>query len=423
MILQIYKAIATLLGLFLDVYFRLKVLQGKENKARLEERRGIATQSRPSGRLIWLHAVSVGEAAALLALIKILHDTKPWVTLLLTTSTVTSGNFICKLLPEGVIHQFIPIDRLAWVERFLDYWRPDLAIWMESDLWPTMVSEADRRGIHMVIVSGRLSFGTFQRWKSIGNLAKPLFGAFDLVLAANHEQVKRFLALGCVDVRYVGNLKDSIVPPKVDIKIATTLRNAIAGRPVWLAASTHRGEDAIVFDAHAQIVKSKPNLLTVIVPRHTNRSDEIACMAERNGLSLARRSANQPIKERTSVYLADTMGEIAIFYSVIPITFLAGSMVKVGGHNPMEASYCGTALIFGPLIANNRESADALLAAGGAREVNDAGSLAKTVRDLLDDPVTTSKMGACARRVAMARAIKINFILEALEPMLPEKPM
>ncbi|WP_227028665.1 3-deoxy-D-manno-octulosonic acid transferase [Candidatus Endolissoclinum faulkneri] len=398
-------------------------MRGKENKFRLNERRGIATKSRPSGRLVWLHAVSVGEAAGLLALIKIIHDTKPWIILLLTTCTVTSGDLIRKLLPKGVIHQFIPIDRPAWVGRFLDYWNPDLAIWMESDLWPTMVTEANARGIYMIIVSGRLSFRAFQRWKSIGSLAKPLFSAFDLVLAASHEQVRRFFALGCVDVRYVGNLKDSIVPPKVDIKIAAALRNSITYRPVWLAASTHRGEESLVLDAHAQIAKTKPNLLTVIVPRHTNRSDEIARIVQRRGLTLVRRSANQSIKERTSVYLADTMGEIAIFYSVIPVTFLAGSMVKVGGHNPIEASYCGTAIVFGPLMENNRESADALIAAGAAREVNDAASLAKTVEDLLDDPITANEMGACARRVAIARAIKINSILEVIDPILPEKPL
>lgn len=419
MILPLYKGLATALGPAIDVYLDRRVARGKEDPARLDERRGIADRPRPEGPLVWLHAASVGEAVGLLTLIRALRDRRPDLTLLMTTGTTTSAEAMGKRLPTAVIHQFVPVDRPAWVARFLDHWRPDLGIWMESDLWPTLVTEADARGIPLAIVDGRLSVGAFQRWRRMGWLARPLFDAFDLVLAASEDQARRFAALGCADVRYAGNLKAAGDPPEVDAALAEELRTSIGGRPVWLAASTHPGEDAVVLDAHARLATTRPDLLTVIVPRHTRRGDEIAGLAQGRGLTLARRSAGEPVTPETAVYLADTMGEIAGFYSAIPVTFLAGSLVPVGGHNPIEPAHCGTALVFGPLIPNNRDAADALLAAGGAREVRDAKSLAETVGTLLDTPEAAADMAARAREVAAEGRAGLARILDALSPLLP----
>lgn len=419
MILPLYKGLATALGPVIDVYLDRRVARGKEDPGRLDERRGIAARPRPEGRLIWLHAASVGEAVGLLTLVRALRDTRPDLVLLMTTGTTTSADAMAKRLPEGVIHQFVPVDRPAWVGRFLAHWRPDLGIWMESDLWPTLVTEADARGIPMAIVDGRLSVGAFQRWRRLGRLARPLFDAFDLVLAASEDQARRFSALGCADVRYAGNLKAAGGPPVIDDTLAADIRGVIAGRPVWLAASTHPGEDSVVLDAHARLAAARPDLLTVIVPRHTRRGDEIAALAQSRGLGLARRSAGEPVTPRTAIYLADTMGEIAAFYSAIPVTFLAGSLVPVGGHNPIEPAHCGTALVFGPLIPNNRDAADALLAAGGATEIRDAASLAETVGALLDDPAAAAQMAASARAVAAEGRAGLDRILDALSPLLP----
>lgn len=419
MILPLYKGLATALGPVIDAYLDRRVARGKEDPARLDERRGIAGRPRPDGPLVWLHAASVGEAVGLLTLIRALREARPDLTLLMTTGTTTSAEAMGKRLPDGVIHQFVPVDRPAWVARFLDHWRPDLGIWMESDLWPTLVTEADARGVPLAIVDGRLSVGAFQRWRRLGALARPLFDAFDLVLAASEDQARRFAALGCTDVRYAGNLKAAGDPPDVDGALTADLRACIAGRPAWLAASTHPGEDAVVLDAHARLAETRPDLLTVIVPRHTRRADEIVALARGRGLTLARRSAGEPVTPRTSVYLADTMGEIAGFYSAIAVTFLAGSLVPVGGHNPIEPAHCGTALVFGPLIPNNRDAADALLAAGGAREIQDAAGLAQAVGALLDDPEATAEMAARARAVAEEGRAGLDRILEALAPLLP----
>ncbi|WPZ35779.1 3-deoxy-D-manno-octulosonic acid transferase [Thalassobaculum sp. OXR-137] len=422
MILSLYKGLATALGPAIDAYLDRRVARGKEDPRRLDERRGVADRPRPDGPLVWLHAASVGEAVGLLTLIRALRQTRPDLTLLMTTGTTTSADAMARRLPEGVIHQFVPVDRPAWVGRFLDHWRPDLGIWMESDLWPTLVTEADGRGIPLVIVDGRLSVGAFQRWRRMGWLARPLFGAFDLVLAASADQARRFSALGCADVRYAGNLKAAGDPPEGNEALTAEIRAAVAGRPVWLAASTHPGEDAVVLDAHARLASGRPDLLTVIIPRHVTRADEIAGLIRAQGLTAARRSAGETVTSGTAVYLADTMGEVAGFYSAIPVTFLAGSLVPVGGHNPIEPAHCGTALVFGPLIPNNRDAADALLAADAAREVTDAESLAQTVGALLDSPESAAAMGGRARAVAAEGRAGLVRILDALTPLLPGGP-
>lgn len=419
MILSLYKGLATALGPAIDAYLGQRVARGKENAERLDERRGVADRPRPEGPLVWLHAASVGEAVGLLTLIRALRETRPDLTLLMTTGTVTSADAMARRLPDGVIHQFVPADRPAWVRRFLDHWRPDLGIWMESDLWPSLVTEADARGVPLAIVDGRLSMGAFRRWRRMGPLARPLFAAFDLVLAASDDQARRFAALGCPDVRYAGNLKAAGDPPPVDGDAVAALQTAIAGRPVWLAANTHPGEEAAVLDAHARLTLSRPDLLTILVPRHATRGDEIAALVRSRDLPLARRSAGEAPTADTAVYLGDTMGEMAAFYSAIPITFLAGSLVPVGGHNPIEPAHCGTALLLGPLMPNNRDAADMLIAAGAARPVADNDRLADAVEALLAAPPEAAAMADRGRVVAGDGRAGLARILDALTPLLP----
>lgn len=419
MMLPLYRALATAFGPVIDAYLGKRVARGKEDPERLGERHGIASRPRPDGPLVWLHAASVGEAVGLLTLVKALRQARPDVALLMTTGTVTSAQAMAARLPEEVIHQFVPVDRPAWVRRFLDHWRPDLGIWMESDLWPTLVTETHARGILLAVVDGRLSVGAFQRWRRLGALARPLFAAFDLVLAASEDQARRFEALGCRDVRYAGNLKAAGDPPPVDANLARSLRAMIGDRPVWLAANTHPGEDPVVLDAHARLAATHPDLLTVIVPRHATRGDEIAALIQARGLTGVRRSAGEMVTPDTAVYLADTMGEMAAFYSAIPITFLAGSLVPVGGHNPVEPAHCGTALLFGPLIPNNRDAADALLRAGAARQIEDAESLTTAVDALLGRPPEATAMGERGKSVAAEGRAGLGRILDALNPLLP----
>jgi len=418
--LSLYRGLATALGPAIEVYLRRRLKRGKEDAARAAERRGVPGRPRPGGPLVWFHAASVGESVALLPLLEHLRDARPDLVQLVTTGTVTSAATMARRLPPGAIHQFVPVDRPAWVRRFLAHWRPDLGVWVESDLWPTLVTEARAAGVRLALVDARMSDAAFRRWHRAGRLARPLFTAFERVLASSAAQVERFRALGCADVCFVGNLKAAGSPPPVDAAAAAALAAAIGGRPAWLAANTHPGEDAVVLDAHALLALSHPGILTIVAPRHPSRGDEVAALAAARGLRVARRSAGALPEAGTAVYLADTLGEMGTLYAVAGITFLAGSLVPVGGHNPVEPAHAGTALLLGPLMPNNRDAADALTAAGAARRVSDAATLATAVGELLDDPAAALTMAEAGRRVAADGGDGLERIMAALRPLLPE---
>jgi len=420
--LTLYRGAATVLGPAIDGYLRRRIERGKEDPARIGERRGIPGCPRPPGPLVWLHAASVGESVALLPLVERLRTDRPDLAILVTTGTVTSAATMARRLPDGAIHQFVPVDRPTWVRRFLAHWRPDVGIWVESDLWPVLVTEARAAGVRLALVDARMSDGAFRRWHRAGALARPLFAPFERVLASSDAQAGRFAALGCRDVRFVGNLKAAGAPPPVDAAVAEALARAIAGRPAWLAANTHPGEDAVVLDAHARLAAATPDLLTVIAPRHPDRGAAIAEMARARGLAVVRRSLGALPEPGTAVYLADTLGEMGALYATLPVTFLAGSLVPVGGHNPIEPAHAGTALLLGPLMPNNRDSADALVAAGAARPVTDAATIAAAVAELLADPAAAEVMATAARRVAADGRAGLDRILEALAPLLPAPP-
>lgn len=417
--LTLYRGAATALGPAIDAYLRHRMARGKEDPDRIGERRGIPGLPRPRGGLVWMHAASVGESVALLPLVERLRTDRPELSLLVTTGTVTSAATMAKRLPDGVIHQFVPVDRPAWVRGFLEHWRPDLGIWVESDLWPNLVIGARDAGVRLALVDARMSDGAYRRWRRAGRMARPLFTAFDLVLASSAAQADRFRALGSGDVRFVGNLKAAGAPPPVDRAGVTALARAIGGRPVWLAANTHPGEDAAVLDVHARLAGDRPDVLTVIAPRHPSRGDQVEALASQRGLAVARRSAGELPRPATAVYLADTLGEMGTLYASVPITFLAGSLVPVGGHNPIEPAHAGTALLLGPLMPNNRDAADALVAAGAARPVRDAGTIASAVSGLLGDPGAVRAMADQARRVAADGRQGLDRILDALASLLP----
>lgn len=421
MILTLYRGLATALGPAIDAYLRRRIERGKEDAGRLEERRGVAGRPRPPGPLVWFHAASVGESVALLPLVERLRRERPDLVLLVTTGTVTSAATMARRLPDGVIHQFAPVDRPAWVRRFLAHWRPDVGVWVESDLWPVLVTEAKAFGVRLALVDARMSDGAFDRWRRAGRLGRPLFSAFERVLASSERQAERFAALGCGDVRFVGNLKAAGAPPPIDAAAVDDLRRAIGDRPVWLAANTHPGEDAVVLAAHARLAATVPDVLTVVAPRHPHRGEDIATLAAERGLRAVRRATGALPDAGTAVYIADTLGEMGALYAAVPITFLAGSLVPVGGHNPVEPAHAGTALLLGPLMPNNRDAADALIAAGAARPVADAETIAVQVAELLADRTAVGAMAAEGRRVAAEGRDGLERILAVLIPLMPPR--
>ena len=422
MMLSLYEGVMTLGAPAIELFLSRRVDRGKEDRQRLCERRGVAGRPRPDGELIWLHASSVGESVAALVLIQRLLDAAPSRHVLVTTGTVSSAQMMASRLPDRGFHQFAPVDRPTWVRRFLDHWRPDLVLIMESEFWPTQLVQAHTNGIPIVLINARMSDRSFSRWRLVGPLARPLFSVFDLVLTTNADQASRFTALGAAQVRISGNLKQAAEALPFEPEAAATLSDQIAGRMLWFAASTHTGEDAPVLDAHLTLRDQHPELLTVIAPRHPHRGTEIAAMARERGLTIALRSADEPILPGTDLYIADTLGEMALFFHIANIVFVAGSLVPVGGHNPVEPAHFDTAILFGPLMSKNTEIASEMTAREAAIGLAGAGDLAPTVEALLQDHARRDILAQNARRYVEGGVKVLEAILANIAPFLADHP-
>jgi 3-deoxy-D-manno-octulosonic-acid transferase len=423
MLPRLYSVLTRPLAPMAMLYLAQRRKRGKEHPIRFRERRGIPGATRSEGPLVWIHAASVGEATAVLGLIEYLLDTRPNLGILVTTGTVTSARLLETRLPARARHQFVPADLPSWTARFLDYWRPDLALWVESELWPNLVLAAHTRKIPMVLVNARLSARSFSRWRHWPGLIGPMLSAFDLCLAQDQQQARRFRSLGARQVAAVGNLKTAAPALPFDRSELLHLRGEIGSRPMWLAASTHAGEENIAACVHRELAAHHPGLLTIIAPRHPARGDAIGAMLEEQGLRIARRAHGDPVARDTQVYLADTMGELGLFYRLAEIAFVGGSLAvkggaAKGGHNPFEAARLGCAVLHGPDMSNCAAMAAALAAEGAAETVSGAAALAQAVSALLADQRLRAERATAAARVAAAGLGVLDAVLERLAPWL-----
>jgi 3-deoxy-D-manno-octulosonic-acid transferase len=419
-----YRAISRAIPPVAGLFLRRRSQQGKELPERLSERMGVASQPRPAGTLLWFHAASVGETNVVLPLIDALRLERPDLGILLTTVTVTSARIAASRLPKGAVHQFIPLDTPAFVKRFLDHWRPDMALFVESEIWPNLIMDADRRRIPIFLLNARMSDRSFRRWLKLRGLSRPIFSRFAMVMAQSEVLARRLTKLGARKVIHAGNLKFDSPPPPIDGVELSKLKALTAGRRVFLAASTHPGEDEIIAEAHKALSAHYPGLLTVIVPRHPERGADIAAMLERQGLAAACRSQGAVVQWDTAIYLADTLGELGLFYSLAPFAFIGGSLVPHGGQNPIEAVKLGAGVITGPHWHNFPEVYQALAEAGGCRFVTSQEDLIQTARALFDDPASLGLMRSRASETVKELSGALSKTLEALEPFLPpRKPL
>lgn len=420
--LAFYYGATALVEPLIRVYLAIRARRGKEDPMRMAERRGIASAWRPGGPLVWLHAASVGEAQSALALIERLLAMRPDVNMLVTSGTVTSAGMLEKRLPARAIHQYVPVDVGRWVRRFLDHWRPDLALLVESEIWPNLITETAARGCPLLLVNGRLSARSFERWRKSPGLSRPLMEAFALCLGQTDHDSENFAALGAPRCDYLGNLKYSADPLPTDEAALALLRDAVGDRPLWLAASTHPGEEDIAAAVHLALRDTHPGLLTIIVPRHPNRGDEIAAMLTGRGLAVARRSRGETISADIEIYLADTLGELGLFYRLAEIAFIGGSTGSLGGHNPLEAAQLDCAVIHGPDMANFRTVAADLAASRAALAFKNADELVKAVGQLLKNRNERQRLARAARKVSLENADALDRIAAALAPFVEALP-
>lgn len=393
---------------------RQRAARGKEDKARINERLGIASAPRPDGKLVWIHGASVGESLSALPLIeKLMAD---GAKVLVTSGTVTSATMMKQRLPKGALHQFVPLDTPRAVARFLDHWRPDAGLFIESDLWPNLIQGAKKRGVRLGLVNARISARSAERWRFARKSMAALLSAFDVVLAQDEDFTARFRALGARQVQVSGSLKADAPPLGVNDTALKAMRQAIGNRPVLLAAQTHPGEDETVLPAHDLLKTRFPDLLTIIIPRHIERAADIAMLCGTRGA--VRRSSGQAITAETTIYIADTLGEMGLFYRLAPFCFIGATLVPMGGHNPLEPAALHCAVLAGPHTANAVRAFDAVLSAQGFGLVHNSADIAREAARLFVDPAAAAQAGAAAAQGAATLSGAVDRTAIALKALL-----
>lgn len=411
-----YQAVTALLepGALGLLYWRQR--KGQEDRTRLGERQGYPSRPRPKGHLVWVHGASIGETLSLLPVVERL--TQRGLPVLVTSGTRTSASLIARRLPPGAVHQFVPLDVPRYVRRFLDHWRPDLALVAESEIWPNTVIALDKRQIPLVLVNGRLSDRSYRRWQKLPGVIRVLLERFALCLTQTAEDAERFARLGAPRVLVAGNLKFDASPPPADPRMVAHLSGLVAGRPVWLAASTHPGEESVIVAVHRALAQRHPQLLTIIAPRHPHRGQEVAAIAAQAGLRAGQRSQGIHPDRATDVYVVDTVGEMGLFYRLSPVVLMGGTLVPIGGHNPIEPAKLGAAILHGPHVHSATEIYGALDQSRGALMVKDSGGLARAVSELLANPALARDMARAAADAVHALGGAVDRTLKSIEPFI-----
>ncbi len=417
---RVYAALADLALPFAFRKVRKRLLDQGVMPKRAAERLGHATLPRPAGHLIWCHAASVGESVSLLALIGQLLADDPTLHVLVTSGTASSAQILAGRLPDRAFHQFAPLDAGGPLTRFLSVWQPDLAIFVESEIWPQMIVATDAAGIPLALLNARLSKASLRNWGRFAGTARSLLQRFSLIRTQGEQTAQALVALGANPASTCagGDLKAAAQPLPFDSIQLSIFVDGLHERPVWAAVSTHPGEDELILWAHKAARDQIPDLALILVPRHAERGTVVEKLCKEAGLAIARRSNGQVLGSDTAVYLADTLGETGLWFALAPLVFLGGSLVPVGGHNPYEPGLSAAAILHGPHVANAAAAYAGFDACGGAVLVPDAASLARTLVSLLTDPPQLRAMQAAARAYASAQSSDLTALARDLRHLM-----
>jgi 3-deoxy-D-manno-octulosonic-acid transferase len=395
LVLDSYRRIGKVAYPFMGPFLSFRARRGKEDRQRRYERYGYPSADRPSGPIVWFHAASVGESMAILSLIERVHALG--INTIMTTGTVTSAEVVRRRLPAATYHQYVPLDLQPAVKRFLEHWKPDLAVFTESEIWPTTIEELAARRIPQVLVNARMSDKSFNRWIGASHVAQSLCDKFSHVVAQSELDAARYRELGARPVTVSGNLKVDTKDLPYRQDELNRIRAMIDDRPVWLAASTHKGEEEMLVDIHRRLEDQFPDLLTIIVPRHPERGGEVEQIIRGAGLTCARRSRKEQIDADIGVYLGDTIGEMGLYLRMAPIVFMGRSLAAFGGQNPLEPAITGTAILSGKHVSNFRDAYRSLLKNKAVRLVDGPDMLAANLVFLLENPAECERMTEAAR--------------------------
>jgi 3-deoxy-D-manno-octulosonic-acid transferase len=414
-----YRLVTALLEPLAPSVLSGRARKGKEDPFRMGERLGRPSHGRPAGEVVWLHGASVGETLSLLPLVEALAKSRPDLHLLVTSGTVTAAQMMTKRLPAGVLHQYAPVDAPGATQRFLKHWRPCLAVFVESELWPNLLLGARKAGCKLALLGARISDDSAKGWARAPRAARTLLRAFDLILAQDAKSWTKLRDLGATVAGEL-DLKQAAAPLPHDDAELEALKDELCGRPVVVAASTHPGEEEQVLQALRALPHPRP--LLVLAPRHPARGKDLAETLRAEGMRLSRRSLGERILGDTEIYLADTLGELGLFFRLAQVVVMGGGFGDgVGGHNPLEPARLGLPVVTGPDVANFRDTYAGLLHAHAALMTPHQAALNAALADLLANPERAAQMGARAKAHAESRHDAAKAALKALEPLLPKK--
>ena len=417
-LVQLYAGAANLIAPVAASRAQSKLRAQGVDPKRFPERRGRATKPRPEGHLIWFHAASVGESLSVLRLIQHLGMMHPKLHFLITSGTATSAEIVGKRLPPRTVHQFSPLDARRYLRRFLDHWQPDAAVFVESELWPQMLSQTAGRDIPLALVNARISDQSARNWMRAAKTSRHILSHFTMIHCQDERTAGHMATLGRPDAKQGQNLKSLSGALPYDTAELARMKKVLQGRPIWLASSTHPGEDAIVLRAQKALQATYPGLLLILVPRHPERASDIEVLIAESGLNSTRRSVGGQINGQTQIYLADTLGETGLWYALSPLTCLCGSFTPVGGHNPFEPAHAGSAVLHGPLYANFAQVYAEMDASGAAMQVADDAELARALDKLLNTPSELREMGQQAQAFVADQADAMDEIAQDLSKAL-----
>ena len=371
-----------------------RIRKGKENAARAGERLGVATQARPAGRVVWMHAVGLGEVLALRPLIVGMQQEAPDLNFVITSTARSSADVLRQNLPANTVHQILPLDGPRFMAKFLDHWQPCLSIWSEQDIWPGAIYDCAVRDIPVAYVNGRMDNKSTAKRARLAGLYKRVFGLFDLIAAQDDQTAKNLSSLGGRDVRVMGSLKPAAEPLWVDESVLGTLQAALEGRRIWVAASTHSDDEAVLIGAQRELVKRDPSWLLILAPRAPARGDQIEGALDQAGLSCTRRSKGGQPDPSHSVWIADSFGELGLWYRLAAAAFVGGSYGGLGGHNPWEAICLNLPVCHGANVANFAKEYEVLNYSGVSQPLpDDASSVSALVDFVVQSQTTKASVG------------------------------
>lgn len=415
--IHVYRAVSLIATPLAGPILSMRLKRGKEDPRRVGERRGRSRLARPPGPLVWLHGASVGEAMSLIPFAE--RITRSGAAALVTTGTVTSAALLAERLPAGAMHQYAPLDSPLFLRRFLAHWRPDSVLVAESELWPNMIIELTRAHTPLAMVNGRISERSFGRWRWAPRFIADLLKRFDLCLARSASDGERLASLGAPRVLVAGDIKFDAPTLPADRRELAQLSGLTSGRQIWIAASTHEGEELIAAEAHRRLSEVFPDALTLIAPRHPERGAAIKRELEAQGLNCALRSRGDPVGPETAIYLCDTIGELGLFYRLAGIVFIGKSFAGGGGQNPIEPARLSCAILHGPHVANFADAYSALDEAGGALALRRPEEVGEALIKLFANAQRLRAMARSAGETVDRLAGAVDRSMKALAPLLP----